>query len=73
MRNVNRYEVNAMERLIELYEMASLNNAALHDNEKLAILKAKLALNIFERAMDSFKKAAAEPLTVQEPRFLIAA
>jgi hypothetical protein len=73
MRNVNRYEVNAMEKLIELYEMASLNTAALRDNEKLAILKAKLALNTFERAMDSFKKAAAEPFTVQESSFLIAA
>jgi hypothetical protein len=43
-----------MQKLIEFYEMASLNDAALRSSEKTAILKARLALRMFERAMESF-------------------
>ena len=49
-----------MQQLIEFYEMVSMNDAALHGEEKAAILKARLALNMFERAMASFKTASAE-------------
>jgi hypothetical protein len=49
-----------MQQLIEFYEMVSMNDAALRGGEKTAILKARLALNMFERAMESFKTASAE-------------
>lgn len=42
-------------KLIEFYEMVSLNNAALRDNEKTAICNARRALRMFERAMKDFK------------------
>ena len=41
--------------MIELYEMVSMNDDSLRGTEKLAILKARLALQMFERAMQSFK------------------
>jgi hypothetical protein len=44
-----------MQQLIEFYEMVSLNDSALRDSEKIAILKARLALRMFERAMESFQ------------------
>jgi hypothetical protein len=43
-----------MQQSIELYEMVSLNDGALRGTERLAILKATLALRMFERAMQSF-------------------
>ena len=46
-----------MEQMIELYEMVSMNDTSLRGTEKMAILKARLALNMFERAMQSFKLA----------------
>ena len=49
-----------MQQLIEFYEMVSLNDAALGDSERTAILKARLALNMFERAMESFKTGSIE-------------
>ena len=49
-----------MQKLIEFYEMISINDAALRDSEKAAILKARLALSLFEGAMESFKRASAE-------------
>lgn len=51
-----------MQKLIEFYEMASLNAAALGDSEKLAILEARRALRKFARAMESFKMGAVEPV-----------
>jgi hypothetical protein len=48
-----------MQQLIEFYEMVSMNDAALRGKEKTAILKARLALNMFERAMENFKTASA--------------
>jgi hypothetical protein len=41
--------------MIEFYEMVSMNDDYLRGTEKLAILKARLALQMFERAMAAFK------------------
>ena len=49
-----------MDELIEFYEMVSLNDAGLRRNEKMAILKARLALNMFKRSMQTFRSASAE-------------
>ena len=43
-----------MQQMMELYEMVSMNDTALRGTEKLQILKARLALHMFERAMRSF-------------------
>jgi len=51
-----------MQKLIEFYEMASLNAVALGGREKLAILEARRALRNFARAMESFKMGAVEPV-----------
>jgi hypothetical protein len=59
-RKGQRWQVNAMQKLIEFYEMASLNDAALRGSEKAAILKARLALRMFERAMESFTAISGE-------------
>ena len=59
-RKGQRWQVNAMQKLIEFYEMVSLNDAALRGSEKTAILKARLALRMFERAMESFKAISGE-------------
>jgi hypothetical protein len=54
-----------MQQMIEFYEMVSMNDAALRGTEKLAILKARLALQMFERAMQDFKgEAVPEPVAV---------
>ena len=50
-----------MQKMVEFYEMVSLNDAALRGTEKLAILQARLALNMFERAMQDFKAVSATP------------
>ena len=62
-----------MQQLIEFYEMVSLNDAALHGSEKTAILKARLALNMFERAMATFKTASVETPASTDSCFLTAA
>ena len=49
-----------MEKLIEFYEMVSLNNAVLRGSEKTAIRKARRALRMFERAMKGFKTLSTE-------------
>ena len=48
-----------MQQLIEFYEMVSINDAALRGAEKIAIVKARLALQMFERAMHDFKAETA--------------
>ena len=68
-----RWQVNAMQELIEFYEMVSLNDAALRGSEKTAILKARLALKMFERAMESFKAISCEVPSAAEHGFRIAA
>ena len=50
-----------MQQMIEFYEMVSMNDAALRGPEKMAILKARLALQMFERAMQNFKAETAAP------------
>ena len=45
-----------MERLFELYEMVSMNASALRETERLTILKAQAALQMFEAAMASFSQ-----------------
>jgi hypothetical protein len=49
-----------MEKLFEFYEMVSLNDATLLGSERMAILKARLALNMFKRAMEGFKTVTTE-------------
>jgi hypothetical protein len=62
-----------MQKLIEFYEMVSLNDAALHGSERMAILKAGLALNMFKRAMESFKSVTTEPPSAAETSLPMAA
>ena len=65
--------MNAMQKLIEFYEMAAMNDAALRDSEKTAILRARLALSMFERAMESFQPAPAEATAVGDSWLQMAA
>lgn len=65
--------MNSTEHLIELYEMISMNDAALRDTEKTAILKARLALSMFHRAMESFRRASAGTPTAAPSWFRMAA
>jgi hypothetical protein len=62
-----------MQDLIELYQMVYLNAAALSGGEKTAILKARLALGMFARAMEGFKRASADLPSSSEANFEIAA
>ena len=72
-RKGQRWRVNAMEHLIELYEMLSINYAALCESEQTAILRARLALSMFVRAMESITKASAEASLEAESDLPIAA
>lgn len=58
-----------MQQLIEFYEMVSLNDAALRDSERAAILKARLALRMFERAIESFKTSSTQATQPAEASF----
>jgi hypothetical protein len=60
-----------MQKMVEFYEMVSLNDAALRGTEKLAILKARLALNMFERAMQDFKAVSATTAASASPLFVM--
>ena len=62
-----------MQKLIEFYEMASLNAAALGDSQKLAILEARRALRKFARAMDNLKRGEVEPAFNADVGFRLAA
>jgi hypothetical protein len=62
-----------MQKLIEFYEMVSLNGAALRGSERMAILKARLALNVFERAMGSFKRVSTDAPSTAETSLAMAA
>jgi hypothetical protein len=44
-----------MQEMIEFFEMVSMNEAALGGRGKLSVLKARLALHIFERAVTNLK------------------
>ena len=65
--------VNTVQKLIEFYEMVSMNDAALRDSEKADILKARLALRMFERAMESLKAISDEAPSAAEHGFRMAA
>lgn len=54
MTNLSDHTTPGVPRLLELYAMAAENRAALHNEEALEILKAHLALQVFERAMQRF-------------------
>ena len=62
-----------MEKLIEFYEMVSLNDADLRGSEKMAILKARLALNMFKRSMAMFQPGSTQELSQPETNFRMAA
>ena len=69
-----RWRVKDVQQMIELYEMVSMNDAALRGSERTAILKARLALRMFERAMESFRQASASDTPAQNSScFLTAA
>lgn len=44
-----------MQQMIELYEMVAMNEDALRDTDRRAIQQARLALGMFERAMQGFQ------------------
>ena len=64
-----------MQELIEFFEMVSLNEVVLRGPEKLSILKARLALSAFNRAMETLKgalsgaPATAHPSIASPPQF----
>ena len=62
-----------MHHLIELYDIASLNDAALCEGEKAAIIQARLALRMFVRAMERFKRVSAEVSPAPEADLAMAA
>jgi hypothetical protein len=64
---------NAMEKLIELYEMVSLNNAVLCRSEKMAIRNAGRALRMFKRAMKGFETISTQVPYGSENSFRMAA
>jgi hypothetical protein len=54
--------------LIEFYEMLSLNDASLSETEKQMLLKAKLSLRIFERAMQDLSESTrVRPIRICQP------
>jgi hypothetical protein len=57
-----------MERLIELYEMVSLNETALRGNERIFLQKARLALRLFEREMHGLAERLS-PSSVEQDSF----
>lgn len=62
-----------MQNLIELYEMVSMNDAALRGSEKMAILRAQFALGMFVQAMEAFKRVSADGLSAAEAPLALAA
>lgn len=62
-----------MQKLIEFYEMVSLNDAGLGGIEKAAIVDARRALLMFERAMESLRHGTTEPAPAAEIRLSPAA
>src|SRR4051812_40000850 len=57
-----------MQELIEFFEMVSLNEVVLRGPEKLSILKARLALSAFNRAMETLKWALSGAPATAHPR-----
>lgn len=61
-----------IQKLVEFYEMVSLNDSGLQDSEKAAIRKARRGLRMFQRAMDSLKSSSSEA-PAPETSFRVAA
>ena len=57
-----------MKRLIELYEMVSLNETALRRDERIFLQKARLALRLFEREMHGLAEGLS-PSTADQDSF----
>jgi len=51
--------LNPMQKLIEFYEMVSLNDATLVSSEKMALLNARRALRRFAEAMEILRQSSA--------------
>jgi len=62
-----------MQKLIEFYEMVSVNDAGLRGTEKAAIIDARRALLMFEHAMERLRHGTTEPASVAEIRLSPAA
>jgi len=65
--------MNTIQHLIELYEMISMNDGALRDSERAAILKARFALRMFEHAMNSFREDCPVALAADDSWLPVAA
>ena len=61
-----------MDKLIEFYEMVSLNDGGLGPGEKAAILEARRGLRLFVRAMERFKTDSIEPGPAEQDLRLVA-
>ena len=62
-----------MQNLVELYEMVSMNDAALCGSEKMAIVRARFALGMFAQAMAAFKTACSDEPSAADATLAIAA
>ena len=62
-----------MQEMIEFFEMVSLNEAALCGMHVTAILQARLALRVFERAVNRLRSETDEPATQREAALPMAA
>lgn len=55
-----------MQQMMEFFEMVSLNEAALRESERTAMLQARLALRVFQRAMGRLHMETVEDTTGAE-------
>ena len=60
MRKGQRWRVIAMQEMIEFFEMVSLNEAALCSVDRTTILQARLAMRVFQRAMNRLRSETDE-------------
>lgn len=73
MRKGQQWRVNAMQELIEYYEMVSINVAVLRGSQRKAILEARRALHAFARALEKLQAASTELDAVEGRSFKMAA
>jgi hypothetical protein len=62
-----------MQQMIEFFEMVSLNEAGLLDADRIAVLQARLALRVFERAINRLRSEPEERAMPPEASVPIAA
>jgi hypothetical protein len=62
-----------MREKIEFFEMVSLNEAAFFGMDKTAILQARLAMRVFERAVNRLRGETGEAATRREGTLHLAA